>query len=1132
MNFNENVLPWIIFFGIVVLFQYWLLKSRLSTRQNEWNIFFVLLMGLGVGIAGSALLSNVPSLRMLVYFSNAYGRLFNGMSLNLNLLRQNLEVYFLGIAGFLVIHFVLFAFPYLLSVRIPSMRPRNFWGRCISFNLLYFGSLNLIRLLATQSDLLNPYNYPNLGFYGLALRNQVNPAYAALALTAISLAYDLFKYFDEKKPRFSWTTLAVIGGYWYWIYHQIGNHWMAFAGAGLAWTWFGARWTTWLLKDHKLQRLLYWVVSDLGGVLILVGSWLYWHNGWLSLLLFIGSSILYAVLVYSLSFQLFPVVARQAWIENYRNAGQKDQAERLEVELRRVEAEAVRKRTLRQFRRHQNWFIKAEVARRGRQPDRALQLLAQVITPLEKISSLSNEQKLLLGSAYQARAKVRLAQGKIAETEADLKRAKAYISPDLELMGGLVEYMADHNVRTNTAFEYYRQYLKMRQGQAVDNRSRKVIAQLEVFCQIQKDTSVNQAAAMQETARLVIATDSRVAWAHRVCGQAAILLGNWDEALVELETAHSIDANDKTTHIALGEVYHHFGRLNDTRRSFEEALRLDANLPAVAYQLGMLLLDEYPRPSPEDLKVSVQWLEHAASKEPRNVQYHYDLARAQARVGNGKAARATLLKTLKLNAEFIPAHRMLADLLFDLADYAEALPHYRKAATVKPVDPAVQVRLGTCLAETKEFAEATVLLSPLVQELPEGLLPLGRAHLGLGEYKKAADLLRRYLDKKPDSAPACYYLGCALAWLGSTVDPANYQEARAWFDKASKLDSSLAPKTYLQIGHLLLRGHSIPEAIRYYETAVRSPEVALEATVAMARALLASDRADAAQKAIDKLNQEQREQGQVQYVLGLAAELQDNFDLAERAYRVAKAFGLLGVILYRKGKAKEALEMLQKAREAGENSDRILYYSGLAKIDCNDLAGAKADWELLAKRYPDDRRLASNITRLWYLIGCGYYRNAEFVQAAQAWENFYQAYASDDLTRQGLAQMYLLAAYFGKTKAETGRFLTRAKELGADSYLCDSLVVHKLLQEHDLAAGIQGMKRLEAQNGADPVLLYNYGLACLLNGDLDGAVKRLDQARKNSAGDLQTQSTWALAASLAEQQEWSQAAGLLADLGY
>ena len=271
------------------------------------------------------------------------------------------------------------------------------------------------------------------------------------------------------------------------------------------------------------------------------------------------------------------------------------------------------KRTLRKLRKQQGQLELAENARQEGQFKKALSLLDKIIGSLEQETYLNLAQKECLGGAYQCRAKIRLVHGSFGSVHSDVEKARQFLQPDLELIGGMADSASSNNYEPSITLEYCLEYLSLLPGKPADNRFRRINIYLEKHCSVSASTSIDRATHVKEVAGKILSVDPQLAWAYRAQGQAMIVLGEWDDALTSLETAIHLSPEDKLTQSALGHVYRHLGRYPDARRAYEGSLQLDNNQDEVAHALGSLLLDEFGK---KELEAASTWLQQAARNAP------------------------------------------------------------------------------------------------------------------------------------------------------------------------------------------------------------------------------------------------------------------------------------------------------------------------------------------------------------------------------------------------------------------------------------------------------------------------------------------------------------------------------------
>jgi tetratricopeptide (TPR) repeat protein len=978
--------------------------------------------------------------------------------------------------------------------------------------------------------------------------------YFLLGITGFSLLYDFVRA-RRGKPGPLWTAFIAATCYGLFFYQLTDSIGMGIVGYLYTFIWLGNRWNRLLVFSHRIGRVFYYLLNDIPILIIWFGTWYLWENGWITLGSVFAGMLLEGIMMTRVLQPIFPVVARQEQWAVFTALKQGEQADRLLHEINQFENNALRERTLRRLSRYQQQYTEAEVARRQGNLKAAAKKIEPIIAALERASPLTRDQKTLLGQAYLCRAKVLLAGGSTTVIRADVEKARPLVSLDEEIVGGLALRLYD-NQELDLARDYGVEFLELHRGKPHTDRAGIIQGILASACRITDDTSNQELRRIQRLSERILQADPDLSWAHLAFGLSCSRLGDWQRARTHLEIARRSEPLESRLYAELGRSYKALGMRENAIASWREALRLDPRQAYCAHELGFHLaeldLSEPVTPTrsdetqlrsqPEDsdqtilrttspqqsvLAEGISWLEKAVELQPKQAAYLYDLARAYVRLPDITRARSAAEKAVKLAPDDIQVHRLLADLLFAQAQWGSAVPHYERAYKVTPDDPSLCLRLGTCLVETGDYQRAQDLLTPLGEQWPEAYLPLGRALLKTAQFDLAISNLEASLRGIGENGATCYYLGCAQAWKGQQEIPPDLRAAERSFERALHLKFEPAWRVHVQLGNIQLNRQHAGEAITHYQQALKSPAARQEAGLCLARAQLANQDITAARHTLESLVKDLSSDQRFQQLLGLTAELQGDLNTAERAYRDARAVGALGVMLYLKGKPKEAAQMLEQARQSGDLSDRVLFYSGQVEYETGHYQAALDNWKQLARRYPDDERLRLNITRLWYQYGASLYQEKKYLQAAQAWENFYLVYANDDETRQALRQLYLLAAHQDPGSAASQQAIERARKLGASSEECDSLTALGCLLNGDHAGGGRILETLVHEHPSKARHTYNLGLAYLFSGKENQAVKQLENARQYATGELHEQSTWALAAGYARSEDWPRAAELL-----
>jgi tetratricopeptide (TPR) repeat protein len=897
----------------------------------------------------------------------------------------------------------------------------------------------------------------------------------------------------------------------------------------------GTRWNAWIRENYRFTRLAYWVIADIIPVATFLLGYAIWPGNWIFYVAWVIVAVIVSSLVTLVLMSVFPIVGRQEFI---RMLPPKD-ARRLEHEreIARLEAENLRRKGLALLSLHTQQIDRAtQEVEQGRFAD-AVARMQPVQTMLEKISTLIPEQRRLLGRICLLHARMAISGRQFDQADAWVRKARPFVPPDLGIIAALAENAARSNNRKADNLAYCLEFLAMRRGRPMDAVTQVVSEFLQRLCALEESSSQTAANEAQALAEKVTSADPGLSWPDATIGTALVLKGQPAEGARYLERFLARDASQWSAHYFMGLAQFQLKAMLRSYKALAESLRLNPDqTTGAAHLLGGLLLDAHLSGSSltgsakSDLEQAIEWLQHAVKQNPKNAQAHFDLARAHQLKGQNQKARQSVERALKLDSKLFAAHLMLANILYQEADWPAALAHFNQVPASQRQDAQLDIKIGHCLLETQAYQPAIDLLQPLETQHPQAAMLVGRAYLRLRQFKQAVERLS-VLATGPNPTPeTCYYLGCALAWLGKEGETSAFRHAMRWLEQAEEMnDLSYSTRASLQLGHIYMLRERSSEAIPAYRKAYASSGLRLQAGLGLVKAYLLENADQKALEVLAELVSAYSNETSVHYLQGMVFERQKKMPEAEAAYRKAKATGALAIILFLRGEVPQAITLFKQARQEGLEHDRLLYFSGLAAATQQDYAGAIAEWQLLAKRYPDDVHLRLNIARSWYLAGCETYRQGDYVKTADAWEQFYQVYHVDDQTRHNLGSVYLLHArqMMGKSDAESA--LRRARELNMDPKICDAIEgLHRLLSDDKSGADL--LRKVAQKQPDNPQVLYNLGMAEIRAGNSQAALPYLTQAYECATGELREQVTWALASAHGNLSNWSKAAELVSDV--
>lgn len=134
--------------------------------------------------------------------------------------------------------------------------------------------------------------------------------------------------------------------------------------------------------------------------------------------------------------------------------------------------------------------------------------------------------------------------------------------------------------------------------------------------------------------------------------------------------------------------------------ALEQARKNNPRHPGVLIALGNLYCES------GHFSASLDVLRQALSCDAKNPSIHVSLARAFVQLNQIAEFQAALGRALEINPGFIPAHRLLGDLLLDQKQYSLAEKHYRRALDQAPADVSLLLSLAECVEQAGDLTGA------------------------------------------------------------------------------------------------------------------------------------------------------------------------------------------------------------------------------------------------------------------------------------------------------------------------------------------------------------------------------------------------------------------------------------------
>ena len=380
---------------------------------------------------------------------------------------------------------------------------------------------------------------------------------------------------------------------------------------------------------------------------------------------------------------------------------------------------------------------------------------------------------------------------------------------------------------------------------------------------------------------------------------------------------------------------------------------------------------------------------------------HYALGNAALRAENFGLALASARRATELAPYWIPARMLLARSLIASGDEQAGLEVARDLVMAPDADIATHLEYALLLAGTGRDEEARAMLLPYAtgeSVVPGAVRTLGVMDLDRGDLDAASKRFEDLLSTGVQSYDALYYLGViadrrnnpdqALRFFtrvtGGEFELSAQVRAARIRAKQGGLDAGLDyldqfARSHPQRGPELVAARAglasslgdTLRATRILDAGIAQYPDSLDLRMARVFAYERAGRDDAAIRELRRLLSERPGDATVQNALGYAL-ADNNKDLDEAATLIsaslaqmpdsAAVLDSMGWVLFRQGKAQEALPYLERAAKLDDDAE-IALHLGDVQAALGDAAAAKAVWQKGLEDNPDDARLKERLER-------------------------------------------------------------------------------------------------------------------------------------------------------------------------
>jgi tetratricopeptide (TPR) repeat protein len=214
---------------------------------------------------------------------------------------------------------------------------------------------------------------------------------------------------------------------------------------------------------------------------------------------------------------------------------------------------------------------------------------------------------------------------------------------------------------------------------------------------------------------------------------------------------------------------------------------------------------------------SIREIQEAVRLNPDFAEPYCNLGRAYAAKGQVAEAMACYQKALEVRPDYVAAHNSLGSLLLQKGQVGQVMIHCQKALELEPDNVTARNNLGFAFSLMGRLDEAAAQLQKVVEIQPDNEVAqnnLGSVLLRMGRVDEAIGHFHSAMKLQPNSAETHNNLAGALFSRGQ-MDEAIHE-----FQEAARLQPD-GPEIHRNLGYALGRQGRLDEAIRELQEALR-----------------------------------------------------------------------------------------------------------------------------------------------------------------------------------------------------------------------------------------------------------------------------------------------------------------------
>ena len=569
-------------------------------------------------------------------------------------------------------------------------------------------------------------------------------------------------------------------------------------------------------------------------------------------------------------------------------------------------------------------------------------------------------------------------------------------------------------------------------------------------------------------------------------------------------------------------------KLEEAIQRLEKAVELDKDNAYYLYYLGKAYALN------QDHKTAIDSFQRAITLNSEVKEYFYYLSKELKEVSSIREAKNNLEKAIKLDANYIEARDLFAEICLGEEEWEEAEAHSCAVLSLRWKYDTFSLLVSALYNQNKfdkvieECEKAPAWVRN--EETKDTVFYIARSLSQLDRFEDAI-IDYQWLLKIGEDPAVFYYLACSLA------HGKRYEEALEQFSNVIGHESEYKARAYLQRGHIFLQNNRIEEAKDDYVNAYKNDAQDPEILYALGRFCYLQGDHDNAMSKFCQAIELNPEHSLSHLGKGLAhegrGEIPEAIEEYKRVIQVEKhpvALKRLGILHCKQSNYSAAFEHLQQASQLGDESDGLLFYLGLAAANIEKFEIGLRTWEKLFERNSEDKKLELNIFRAHYLLGQQCITEGRYMDAISEWNAYLKGYDGDEATKKNLAEVYFRLAMNefkkGKFGTNTKSLLSKAVELDFDNevYAYYASLFEFRIGEYE--GCISAFRELLKKQPDNPGFKYHLGLAMLKKGD-EGAIDVLKEVKSDRYAGYAAQ---LVANEYMKEERWHEAIETLAPM--